>query len=546
VTVSEKASSCLAAQGESPLSANASDERFNRAVTAYLRQEVQAPAAAVSDFLDIIIEDAGRLKLDHVLADLERMRSASIQLTTFVKSVTTDGSSARGQAENFETFQRRLRHDLRSPLNAIKGYSELLIEDMDADPNHPLREDLTKLRDSADQLLAQIDAIVTLTRSDQTPQESRAQQVGCVEDVLRTVQPLQMGSASPETVLSSRILVVDDNAANRDVLARRLTREGHEVVTTANGASALELVATREFDLVLLDLIMPGMNGFDVLRRLKATEHTSHVPVIVISALDELDSVVRCIESGAEDYLTKPFNPVLLRARINASLEKKRLRDRERKFIQDLEQERQRSQSLLLNILPQIVVDRMRDGEKVIADRIIDATILFCDLVGFTALSQELSADRTIAFLSSIFSAFDRLALEHGVEKIKTIGDAYMVAASVPEPQADHVLRIVTLAPRMLEMVDVVAKETGLKLQARIGIHTGPIIAGVIGTHKFVYDVWGDTVNTASRMESHSLASRIQISAATRAALGNRFELEPRGMVDIRGKGMMETYFLKP
>ena len=336
------------------MSANASDERFNRAVTAHLRQEVQAPAAAVSDFLDIIIEDARRQKLDHVLADLERMRSASIQLTTFVKSVTTDGSSARGQAENFEAFQRRLRHDLRSPLNVIKGYRELLIEDMDADNNHPLREDLTKLRDSANQLLAQIDAIVTLTRSDQTPQESRAQQVSCVEDVLRTVQPLQMGSASPETVLSGRVLVVDDNAANRDVLARRLTREGHQVVTTASGASGLELVATREFDLVLLDLIMPEMNGFDVLRRLKATEHTSHVPVIVISALDELDSIVRCIESGAEDYLTKPFNPVLLRARINASLEKKRLRDRERKFIQDLEQERQRSQSLLLNILPQL------------------------------------------------------------------------------------------------------------------------------------------------------------------------------------------------
>ena len=148
------------------MSANASDERFNRAVTAYLRQEVQAPAAAVSDFLDIIIEDARKLKLDHVLADLERIRSASIQLTTFVKSVTTDGSSARGQAKNFEAFQRRLRHDLRSPLNVIKGYSELLIEDMDANNNHPLREDLTKLRDSADQLLAQIDAIVTLTRSD--------------------------------------------------------------------------------------------------------------------------------------------------------------------------------------------------------------------------------------------------------------------------------------------------------------------------------------------------------------------------------------------
>jgi class 3 adenylate cyclase len=469
-----------------------------------------------------------------------------MQLTMFVKSVTADGSSARGQGENLEAFQRRLRHDLRSPLNVIKGYSELLIEDLEADDNRPLREDLTKLRDSADQLLAQIDAIVSLTLSEQTPRESRAQQVGFVEDVLRTVQPLHVGSAAPEAALSSRVLVVDDNAANRDVLARRLTREGHQVVSAANGASALELVATEEFDLVLLDLIMPEMNGFEVLRRLKATEHTSHVPVIVISALDELDSVVRCIESGAEDYLTKPFNPVLLRARISASLEKKRLRDREKKFIQDLEQERQRSESLLLHILPQIVIDRMRDGEKVIADRITDATILFCDLVGFTALSQELSADRTVEFLSRIFSTFDRLAVEHGVEKIKTIGDAYMVAAGVPEPQADHALRIVTLAPRMLETVDAIAKETGLKLQARIGIHSGPIVAGVIGTHKFVYDVWGDTVNTASRMESHSLAGRIQISAATRAALGDRFELEPRGMVDIRGKGMMETYFLKP
>src|SRR5262245_53775660 len=181
-----------------------------------------------------------------------------------------------------------------------------------ASDNRPLREDLTKLRDSADQLLAQIDAIVTLTRLEQTPRESRAQQVGFVEDLLRTVQPLHAGSAAPEAVLSSRVLVVDDNAANRDVLARRLTREGHEVVTAANGASALELVVSQEFDLVLLDLIMPEMNGFQVLRRLKATEHTSHVPVIVISALDELDSVVRCIESGAEDYLTKPFNPVLL------------------------------------------------------------------------------------------------------------------------------------------------------------------------------------------------------------------------------------------
>jgi class 3 adenylate cyclase len=289
---------------------------------------------------------------------------------------------------------------------------------------------------------------------------------------------------------------------------------------------------------------MPEMSGFEVLRRLKAAVHTSDVPVIVISALDEIDSVVRCIEAGAEDYLTKPFNPTLLQARIGASLEKKWLRDREKKFVADLELEKARSENLLLNILPKSIVNRMRCGEMVIADRVAEATILFCDLVGFTTVSQDLPAERTIDFLSRIFSDFDRLAAEQGVEKIKTIGDAYMVAAGIPEAQTDHAERIAALAPRMLEAVAGVAAATALELQARIGVHTGPITAGVIGTHKFVYDVWGDTVNTASRMESQSLPGRIQVSAATRAALGDRFQLEPRGLIEVKGKGMMETYFL--
>jgi class 3 adenylate cyclase len=527
------------------LATTIADERLSRALTAFLRQEVQAPATAVTDFLDIIIEDARGLRLDHLLADLDRMRAASLHLNAFVDSLVKNALADGRQGEAPEAFHRRLRHDLRTPLNAIKGYSELLIEDMETGAEHPLRGDLAKLRDSADQLLAQIDAMAALMQQQSGEGgDDRRAQLGVVADVLRTVQPLQASSAVRETVQSSRILVVDDNASNRDVLARRLTRAGHQVATAVNGAAALELVGGQEFDLVLLDLIMPDMSGYEVLRRLKAADHTRHLPVIVISALDELDSVVRCIEAGAEDYLTKPFNPILLHARIDASLEKKRLRDREQQFVQDLERERQRSESLLLNILPQGIVDRLRDGETVIADRVDEATILFCDLVGFTALSHELAADRTIDVLNRIFSAFDRLAAEHGVEKIKTIGDAYMAAAGIPEPQPDHAIRIAALAPRMLEAVDVIAQATDLSLQARIGIHTGPIVAGVIGTHKFVYDVWGDTVNTASRMESHSLPGRIQVSAATRMALGDRFAFERRGTIEIRGKGTMETYFL--
>jgi len=522
-----------------------SDERLNRALTAFLRQEVQAPATAVTDFLDMIIEDARAARADNMLADLDRMRSASMQLNAFVKTLIQDSASDRRSGESLNAFHRRLRHDLRTPLNAIKGYSELLIEDMDEGGAHPLRADLIKLKESADRLLGQVDAMIALARQDESePPGGRVEQVDVVADVLRTLQPLPAGGAARAALNASRILVVDDNAANRDVLERRLTREGHQVVSAANGASALELTAMQEFDLILLDLIMPEMSGFELLRRLKASEHTAHIPVIVISALDELDSVVRCIEAGAEDYLTKPFNPILLRARIGASLERKWLRDREKKFIADLEREKKRSETLLLNILPQSIVDRMRNGEMTIADQIAEATILFCDVVGFTALSQDLTPERTIDFLSRIFSAFDRLAAEFGVEKIKTIGDAYMVAAGVPQAQADHAERIVALAPRMLDAVAEVAGATALDLQARIGIHTGPIMAGVIGTHKFVYDVWGDTVNTASRMESHSLPGHIQLSAATRAALGERFPLRPRGVIEVKGKGVMETWFL--
>jgi signal transduction histidine kinase len=313
------------------LSTDVSDERLSRALIAFLRQEVQAPATAVTEFLDGVIENARAWRLDHLLADLDRMREASARLNTFVNALIADSSSACRQDETPDAFYRRLRHDLRTPLTAVKGYGELLIEEMETEEDHPLRVDLVKVKSSADQLLAQIDTMVTLTQQ-QTNEPTDAQRLGIVAEALRAVEPLRGGGAAREKLQPGRILVVDDNPANRDVLVRRLSREGHEVVTAENGAAALELVARQELDLVLLDLILPDLSGFEVLRGLKAGDRTRHLPVIVISALDELDSVVRCIEAGAEDYLTKPFDPVLLRARINASLEKKWLRDRENRI----------------------------------------------------------------------------------------------------------------------------------------------------------------------------------------------------------------------
>jgi class 3 adenylate cyclase len=497
-----------------------SGDRLEYAVAAFLRSEFGASVTAITGFVDILIEDAHRQHLEGFIADLERMRLAAAQLSALIDEAVAGGSA--GDAPD----RSRLRHELRTPLNAIKGYGELLVEEIGQGEQAPMLDDLGNVLDLADRLLGEIDRLV-----------EAAVPVDIIGNVLRTIPPLGDAAIARPNAAANRILVVDDNAANRDLLSRRLQRDGYQVTSATDGAAALALVAEEGFDLVLLDLMMPGMSGFEVLSRLKAGESTRHVPVIMISALDELDSTVRCIEAGAEDYLPKPFNPVLLRARIGACLEKKRLLD-------ELRAEKERSEALLLNILPRSIVERMRRGETVIADHIAEATVLFSDLVDFTSLAARISPEETVAVLGDIFSRFDALAARHGLEKIKTTGDGYMVAGGLPEERADHAAAVVEMALAMLDAVQCVGRTIGQPLQLRVGLNTGAVIAGVLGTHKFVYDVWGDTVNTAKRMESYGLPGRVHVSAATRRALGNAFGFEPRGPIDIKGKGSVETYFV--
>jgi class 3 adenylate cyclase len=210
----------------------------------------------------------------------------------------------------------------------------------------------------------------------------------------------------------------------------------------------------------------------------------------------------------------------------------------------ETEVERQRSERLLLNVLPEPIAERLKGGETSIADHFPSVSVLFSDIVGFTALSTAISTRELIEILNDIFSTFDRLAAKHGLEKIKTIGDAYMVVGGLPEPIEDHAVRMVRMGLDMAEAIEGCAERAGHDIDVRIGVHTGEVVAGVIGVEKFAYDLWGDTVNTASRMESHGAKGRVQISASTRAAIGDRFELEPRGSIEVKGKGAMETFFV--
>ena len=209
-----------------------------------------------------------------------------------------------------------------------------------------------------------------------------------------------------------------------------------------------------------------------------------------------------------------------------------------------LDAEHARSEGLLLNVLPAPVAERLKRSDGVIADGFDEVTVLFADIVGFTPLSASLTPGEVVTMLNGVFTAFDHLVDSGGLEKIKTIGDAYMVAAGVPVPRADHAAAVADLALAMRAELARLRAEVDAPLDIRIGIDTGPVVAGVIGKRKFIYDLWGDTVNTASRMESHGTAGEIQVTERAWQFLRDTHRLRERGVIEVKGKGPMRTYFL--
>ena len=348
-----------------------------------------------------------------------------------------------------------------------------------------------------------------------------------------------------ETKYPSNVLVVDDNPANTEYLARKLTASQHTVFVANSGHEAEKILADNlGIHLILLDILMPDLSGYEILGRNQGLLKARNIPVIVVSSLDEQETVYRCLESGAEDFVTKPINFMILAARINSALDRKYLLDREEEHLAKIESEKQKNEELLLNILPQPIAMRMKADEYLIADSVDNCSILFGDIVGFTPLSQALGAVKIVEMLNKIFTQFDDYCEEVGVEKIKTIGDNYMIACGVPTPDPDHAVKAVKMGAAMLGYVNSLPELQGHKISMRIGIHSGSAVAGVIGKKKFVYDLWGDAVNTAGRMESYGLPNKIHVSSVTAELIKDHVQLESRGMREIKGKGSMETFFV--
>ncbi len=352
-------------------------------------------------------------------------------------------------------------------------------------------------------------------------------------------------------ILNARILIVDDLKANVRLLEGMLRGAGYaSVESTTESGEVCGLHRKNRYGLILLDLQMPGLDGFQVMENLKEIGTDGYLPVLVITA--QPNHKLRALKAGAKDFVSKPFELAEVLARVHNMLEVRLLHLETKKLYDRVVTEQKVSERLLRNVLPQAIAERLKGRPEVaadsftevISDSFADVTVLFADIVGFTRFSENVSPEKLVVLLNEIFNEFDGIADNCGLEKIKTIGDAYMAVAGIPAAAADHVARTAHMALDMMEALDAFNKRNGYTLQMRIGINSGAVVAGVIGRRKFIYDLWGDTVNTAGRMESHGVAGRIQVTDSTRRRLSEPFMLEERGVIDVKGKGEMRTWFL--
>ena len=335
---------------------------------------------------------------------------------------------------------------------------------------------------------------------------------------------------------AARLLVADDNKVNRLLLTRSLELQGHSVASAENGRVALEWLMREPFDLLLLDIEMPEMDGFQVLERLARDAKLRDLPVIVTSSLEGVATIVRCIELGAEDYLHKPVNPVLLKARIGASLEKKRLRDQQQELVRRF-------------ATPEVAQDLQQSGFT-LGGRRVQGSVMFADIRGFTALVESQPPEETIELLNTWYTLmFDAISGAGGVVN-QMIGDGLMAIFGAPQPLPEHAAAAVRAALDMIEMIELLnanrVAEGKVPIRIGIGIATGEMVAGYTGTQqRATYTCIGDTVNLAARLEAHTKVAQraILIDDATRAGLTESIAIEAIGAVPIRGKAAAVDVF---
>ena len=460
-----------------------SDTREKDALISKARHNLKNPVNAILGFSEMLIEDCEDEGHDSLIPDLRKIHKAGKEVLKIIEESFSDSNLAVS-GDTVSNIAAKMEISIRTPLNTIIGFSEMLLEDSENINIDTFLDDLDKIKQSGKALSREIKQIISFDPIRNF--QSEGQNIHDVQSVLRSIQPLEKDEESKKT--NGSILVVDDNNNNTTLLKKRLEKNGNNVKTASDGIEAIKIIEKRNFDLILLDIIMPNMNGYEVLELLKKDKRYHEIPIIMLSSMDDLTSIYRCIELGADDYVTKPFDKTILEARISACIEKKQLRDKEKILLKEISYEKDKSDKLLLNILPKSIANRLKSGENIIADKHDDVNILFADIVGFTPQSKKLSPQELVKILNTIFTKFDDLSIKYGIEKIKTIGDNYFAVSGLNDNSKKSVIDIMKMAIEMVKSTKEINRNTKLmNIGIRVGIHTGSIVAGVIGKNKFVF-----------------------------------------------------------
>ena len=412
------------------------------------------------------------------------------------------------------------RHDLLNSVAAVLGYAEMVLE-LDSDLPHAIR---TQVQDIADSLSA----------STQTPETSA-----------KSVRPL-------DTFEGCSILVVDDLPENLDLMSRLLGKMNCSVITADTGMRALSLLETEAVDLVLLDLVMPNIDGKEVLARIKQSDHLRAIPVIMISGRQDMDQIVDCIQVGADDYLLKPVNSVLLNARIKSGLERKRWHDKEEQYREQLEKRELFIRKTFGRYISDAIVDEILEspeGLKLGGD-LRSVTLMMSDIRSFTTLVEHLPPEQVVKLLNRYLGKMTDIILEHGGTIDEFLGDAVLAAFGAPSNMADHAQRAVTCAIAMQAAMDEINHqnlEDGLpEIEMAIALNTGEVVAGNIGSERrSKYGFVGHEVNITSRIEDAALPNEILVSERTLSCLNAR-HFDVGASRSLKPKGIEETLAVFP
>jgi adenylate cyclase len=485
------------------------------------------------------------------LSTIREMRELCDKGSQFLRAAFGKDSEAQAGAISMEQVHKDV-HGFKNLIAGITYRCQFLCEQND-ERFLPFAEDIGEVRRQFSACMAAVDEARGLEErpSAQLASEGPAR----VADEISADSPSlarRPGVKSPEAptgpapdLETGHILVVDDEEECREYLARELEKRGHAVTAVEDSRQALELLERHcylpdagEIDLVLLDLRLRERSGCEVLDEIKKDYGMRFVPVVMVSASSDIESMVQCIGAGADDYLTKPFEPKLLLARVASCLAKRKLHKREQVLTEQIRAAKQRADNLLYDIFPYTVAEELITSGAVKPRGCDHVAVMFCDVVGFTSYCCQRSPAEVVAHLDELFSAYEEAVRQYSVEKIKTIGDCMMITAGLMRRFDNPVLACLRCGAMMIEA----ARRCSAHWEVRIGIHVGPVVAGMAGNKHYAFDVWGDTVNTTSRVERTADPGTISVSEPAWAQVYQYCRGRSLGVQPLKGKNSMEVF----